>query len=123
MALLAALPDRHHCRKPCHHSPLPCYDTPRRFQGRATLRDRYVELSLDGWDATGGGGGGIVAPTGDGDGEGESKSNGGNGGSETTTAATAAIFAAVELVESDMPGRDAVDVTVASNDRKVWIFF
>lgn len=78
------------------------------------MRDRYVGLSLDGWDAAGGGGGRAVAPSGNVDGEGRNID-----GSESTTAATAAISAAVELVESDMPGRDAVDVTVASNDRKV----
>lgn len=133
LTLSTAFPRRHHHHH--HHyrhnrllplsptrltAPLLCYRRRRRygrFKGQVTLRDRYVEISLDAWDAAGGGGGGsgVAAPTGSADGDG-----GSNDGSETAmAAATAAISAAVELVESDLPGRDAIDVTVASNDRKV----
>ena len=85
------------------------------------LRDRYAELSLDGWDAANGG---IVGPaTRDGD-----RERGGRGaagkGSEGGETATAAIVAKIELVEDELPGGDAVDVTVSSsNDRKVRVVF
>lgn len=75
------------------------------------LRDRYVELSLDGWDATNGG---VVVPARDRDAEG-----GGVKGLGEGEAATAAIVAKMELVEDGLPGGDAIDVTVSSDDRKV----
>lgn len=85
------------------------------------LRDRYAELSLDGWDAANGG---IVGPaTRDGDRERGGRGAAGKGGEGGETA-TAAIVAKIELVEDELPGGDAVDVTVSSsNDRKVRVVF
>lgn len=81
------------------------------------LRDRYAELSLDGWDAANGG---VIEPSRDRDQEREGRGVGGKGGEiNTATAATTAIVAKIELVENDLPGGDAVDVTVSSKDTKV----
>lgn len=83
--------------------------------------DRYAELSLDGWDAANGGGG-VALPNRDRGQEGEGRGEGGGRGGEVETTpgvATAPIVAKMELVESGLPGGDAVDVTVSSNDREV----
>ena len=59
------------------------------------LRDGFVGVSLAGWDSRGGG---VAA-----------------GGQDSY----AGIVAAVEFVESDLPGGDTIDLAVASDDRKV----
>eukprot|EP00752_Nemacystus_decipiens_P009822 g8764.t2 len=85
-----------------------------RYRGRVILRDRYAEVSLDGWDAASGG---IIVPTTrDGDEDGDGGRGGRKGGDGEAEAA--AIVGKMELVEDDLPGGDAIDVTVSSKDRK-----
>lgn len=59
------------------------------------MRDGFIGVSLDGWDSRSGG---VAAADQD---------------------SSAVIIAAVDLVESDLPGGDAIDLAIASDDRKV----
>lgn len=95
-----------------------------RYQGRVRLREHYVELYLDEREAQSGGvistahppvpasaaiaGCSVVAS--------------GDGGVcivSDRMANSAAIVAVVELLESDLPGGDAIDITATSQDKKV----
>ncbi|CAN0025441.1 unnamed protein product, partial [Ectocarpus sp. 12 AP-2014] len=83
-----------------------------RYPGRVLLRDRYAEVSLDGWDTTTGG---IILPAGDDGGRGGCD-EGGTG--DAASSSMMAITAAVELVESALPGGDMLDLAVTSGDRE-----
>ncbi|CAM9592997.1 unnamed protein product, partial [Laminaria digitata] len=80
-----------------------------KYQGGVRLRDGFIGISLDGWDSRSGG----VVAAGNESYDDNHASGGGAGHDNSAT-----IVAAVEFVESDLPGGDTIDLAVASDDRK-----